>query len=649
MADVDGPEARNPFSGPRADLGRRAEATDTIIIGVAVVAGLYFGREVLVPMSIAILLSFVLAPVTDVLSRLRIGRVASALIAVALAFAILGILGAIIGRQAAQLSENLPAYQVEISKKLDAVRSSAFGARMVEKAADALHGLENNIGKNAVPAPPQPAQGQTAQALDRPLVQVEVHEPPPGPVQILQSILSALLPPLATAVIVIIFVVFILLQRRDLRDRFISLIGSDDLHRTTKALDDAAQRLSRYFLALTGINASFGIIIGLGLSFIGVPNPVLWGIVGAVLRFVPYAGAFIAAAIPLALAAAVDPGWSMVAETALLFVIVEGIMGQVVEPQLFGHTTGMSPLAIIVAAGFWTLIWGAPGLLLSTPITACLVVLGRHVESLNFIELLLGDKPPLSPVQSFYQRILASDPDEVIFQAESLLKDLTLLDYYEQVALPGLALAQIDVVRGVMDRGRQAEICTSVESVVADLSDHVDVADEEIAQAVPQVESPVPIERSSCGAALCLAGRTPIDQAACAILAQLVEREHVTARVLGPDSLSISGVSRLNPDGVEALCIFYLGRQSLAVVRYSVRRLRKRFPGVPIAVCLWGSVDLAPTVEAAQADATINSLREAVAFCAKRETSRRAQQRRPEAVLAPTVQLNLRPEKLAGV
>src|SRR5271157_406336 len=426
-------------------------------------------------MSIAILLSFVLAPVTDVLSRLRTGRVASVLITVALAFAILGVLGAIIGRQAAQLSENLPAYQVEISKKLDAVRSSAFGARMVEKAADALHGLENNIGKNAVPAPPQPAQRQTAQALDRPLVQVEVHEPPPGPVQILQSILSALLPPLATTGIVIIFVVFILLQRRDLRDRFIGLIGSHDLHRTTKALDDAAFRLSRYFLALTGINASFGIAIAIGLSLIGVPNPVLWGIVGAGLRFVPYIGALIAAALPLALAAAVDPGWSMVVETALLFVIVEGIMGQVVEPQLFGHTTGMSPLAIIVAAGFWTLIWGAPGLLLSTPITACLVVLGRHVESLNFIELLLGDKPPLSPVQSFYQRILASDPDEVSFQAEALLKTMPLLEYYQDVALPALALAQVDVTRGVLERSRQVDVCDSVERVVANLSDHVDL------------------------------------------------------------------------------------------------------------------------------------------------------------------------------
>src|SRR5277367_1389583 len=492
MADVDGREARDPFSGPRADLGRRAETTDTIIIGVAVIAGLYFGREVLVPMSIAVLLSFLLVPLVDALSHLRIGRVASVLIAVALAFGILGILGAVIGRQAAQLSENLPAYLVVISKKLDTVRTSALGARVVEKAADALHGLENNIGKTSVPGPPPSGPGPVPQAVDRPL-QVEVHEPPLGPVQILQSVLSALLPPLATAAIVIIFVVFILLQRRDLRDRFIGLIGSDDLHRTTKALDDGAERLSRYFLALTGVNACFGIIVGLGLTFIAVPNPVLWGIVGAVLRFVPYAGAFIAAALPLALAAAVDPGWSMVAETALLFVVVEGVMGQVVEPQLFGHTTGMSPLAIIVAAGFWTLIWGAPGLLLSTPITACLVVLGRHVESLNFIELLLGDKSPLSPVQSFYQRILASDPAEVVFQAESLLKDLTLLDYYEQVALPALAMAQIDVVRGVMDRGRQAEICEAVESVVADLSDHVDMANEEAIQARP-IGSPVPHE-----------------------------------------------------------------------------------------------------------------------------------------------------------
>ena len=222
----------------------------------------------------------------------------------------------------------------------------------------------------------------------------------------------------------------------------------------------------------------------------------------------PYIGAFIAAALPLALAAAVDPGWTMVVETALLFVVVEGFVGQVVEPRLFGHTTGMSPLAIIVAAAFWTLLWGAPGLLLSTPITACLVVLGRHVESLNFIELLLGDKPPLSPVQSFYQRILASDPDEVAFQAEALLKTMPLLQYYEEVALPALELAQVDVTRGVLERSRQAEVRDLVQRVLADLADHVDVRRE--ASAVPATPglvgsrppppNPLPKTRARCSA-----------------------------------------------------------------------------------------------------------------------------------------------------
>jgi predicted PurR-regulated permease PerM len=246
-------EAKSPFSGPRADLGRRAQTTDTIIITAAVVAGLYFGHDVLVPIALAVLLSFVLDPVARTFGRLRIGRVASVLLAVAIAFAILIGLGTIIGKQVAQLSENLPQYQVVIAKKLQAVRSSDFSKGVVEKAADALHGLDSNINKPAV----QPNNSaQVAPAPDQSLVQVEVHEPAPGPVQILQSILSALLPPLATAAIVIIFVVFILLQRSDLRDRFIGLIGSHDLHRTTKALDDAAERLSRYFLALTGISAS---------------------------------------------------------------------------------------------------------------------------------------------------------------------------------------------------------------------------------------------------------------------------------------------------------------------------------------------------------------------------------------------------------
>jgi len=617
-----GPEdAMSPFTGARADLGGRAQATDTVIIVAAIVVGLSFGRDVLVPIAIAVLLSFVLAPVTDALTRLRIGRVASVLLAVTLAFALLIGLGAVIGKQVAQLGENLPQYQTVIAKKLQAVRSSGFSKGVVEKAADALHGLDSNLGKSTDSSPV--ASPSAVPPPDRTFMQVEVHEPAPGPVEILRSIVTALLPPLATTGIVIIFVVFILLQRRDLRDRFIGLIGSHDLHRTTKALDDAAFRLSRYFLALTGINASFVIAIAIGLSLIGVPNPILWGIVGAVLRFVPYIGAFIAAALPLALAAAVDPGWTMVVETALLFVVVEGIVGQVVEPRLFGHTTGMSPLAIIVAAAFWTLIWGAPGLLLSTPITACLVVLGRHVESLNFIELMLGDKPPLSPVESFYQRILASDPDEVSFQAEALLKTMPLLDYYEEVALPALALAQIDVTRGVLERSRQVEVCESVERVVADLSDHVDVESMDAGPVSPQVPPATTLpavadEQSpeSDSTVLCVAGRTPLDQAGCAILVQLLERRSVSTRIAGPEALTIRGMFGLKTDGVHAICVFYLDHQSLAAVRYSVRRLRKKYVNLPIAVCMWGSSDLSAMAETAGADATVSSLRDAIDFCA---------------------------------
>jgi predicted PurR-regulated permease PerM len=614
-------EIKGPFDGPGGDAGWRARAADATIIVSAVVAALYFGRDLLVPIALAVLLSFVLAPVVIALARLRIGKVAAVLVTVAVTFALLIGLGAVIGRQISELADNLPDYQAVIGKKLETVRSSDFGRGVVEKAADALHGLESKFSKpqartQTVPAAPveEPARA------GEPFLPVEVHEPAPGPVQILQSILSALLPPLATAGIVVVFVIFILLQREDLRDRLIGLIGAHDLHRTTKALDDAAFRLSRYFLALTGINAVFGLVITIGLTLIGVPSPILWGIVGAVLRFVPYIGAVIAAGFPLAIAAAVDPGWTMMLETGLLFVVLETAMGQVVEPRLFGHTTGMSPLAIIVAAAFWTLIWGTPGLLLSTPITACLVVLGRHVESLNLIELVLGDKPALSPVQSFYQRILASDPDEVAFQAEILLKDMSLVTYYEDVALPALAMAQVDVARGVLDRRRQAEVCASVESVIDDLADHVEPsADEANATGKEQEAAAGASSAEADGqgrrSVLCLAGKTLLDQAACAILAQLLDRADVSTQIAASYDLSRRGAFEAGDHAVDAICILYLDHQSVAPIRFTVRRLRKRFPTTPIAVCLWGALEIAAKGDDAGADATLGSLKEAIEFC----------------------------------
>lgn len=608
-----------PINSPPTSV-RGASASYAAIIAAALITGLYFGRDVLVPIALAVLLSFVLAPVTVALQRLYLGRVASVLLSVALALVILLGLGAVIGRQVGQLAEKLPQYQVAIGKKLQSLRNSDFGKVVTEKAAEALSGLETNLStQTAGVALP----GASDEHSSKEPLPVEIRQPAPSPVQILQSVVAALLPPLATMAVVVIFVVFILLQRQDLRDRFIKLTGAHDLHRTTKALDDAASRLSRYLLALTGVNAAFGILITLGLTFVGVPNPVLWGIVGGVLRFIPYLGAIIASAFPLALAAAVDPGWSIIAETAALFVILETMMGQVVEPQVFGHTTGMSPLAIIVSAAFWVLIWGPAGLLLSTPLTACLVVLGKHVENLNFIELILGDRPPLSPVQSFYQRILAGDPDEVAFQAEQLLNEMTLIDYYEMVALPALALAQADVARGVLESHVQTRICAAVESIVDDLSDHAVIpqAGDLKDPAVDGTSLPAKSESDAArdddklqGVALCFAGRSPLDQAATIMLTQCLTTRNIDTRVEGPSALGSQGLLTIETSDVKATCIVYLDLQSKAAVRYSVRRLRRRLPGVPIAVCLWGCPDLATVADSAQADKVVGSLAAAIEF-----------------------------------
>ena len=303
---------------------------------------------------------------------------------------------------------------------------------------------------------------------------MEVRQPDPGALESLQSLISPLLHPLATTGIIVIFVIFILLQREDLRNRLIRLAGSHDLQRTTAALDDAASRLSRLFLIQLLLNGSFGIIIGLGLWLIGVPSAILWGILAAVLRFVPYIGAAIAAAFPLALALAVDPTWSMLLWTLALFVVVEPIVGHVIEPMVYGHSTGLSPVAVVASATFWTALWGPIGLVLATPLTVCLVVLGRHVERLEFLDVMFGDRPALSPPEIFYQRMLAGDPTEASEKAEEFLKERSLSSYYDEVALKGLQLAQVDAERGTLDPERLTKIRDAVSEFANNISEQED-------------------------------------------------------------------------------------------------------------------------------------------------------------------------------
>src|SRR3984957_14221233 len=426
-----------------------------INMGVAalIIAGLYFGREIFVPVALAVLLSFVLAPFVSRLQSFRLPRVAAVLAVVILGFAIIFSLGGLMVTQAGRLAEALPGYEQTLRNKIETLREiTGEGTGTPELASNVLKELKTKLQNTESGSPP--ANTFLKPSADSRPIPVEVRQPDPGALNTLVAIISPLVSPLTTTGIVLIFVIFILLQRQDLRNRFVRLAGSDDIQRTTAALDEAGERLSRLFLTQIAFNAAFGVAIGIGLQLIGVPSAPLWGLISMILRFVPYIGAFISAIFPLILAAAVGSGWEMLLLTAVLFVVLELLAGQVLEPVIFGHSAGLSPVAIIVAASFWTWLWGPVGLVLATPLTICLVVVGRHVDRLQFLDIMLGDQPALTPPQLVYQRMLAGDPIEATEQAREYLKTAPLENYYDSILTGGLALAAADNRLGHLDAER---------------------------------------------------------------------------------------------------------------------------------------------------------------------------------------------------
>ena len=636
--------ARKISNGRTADeLMALLSAVACAILAALFIAALYFGREIFVPIALAILLSFVLAPLVGLLQRARAPRAFAVVGVVVLAFSIIFGLGTLIANQLSQLAGDLPVYQSTMREKIKSVRGVTASSGTLERAADMLQELSRELDKpkedKFARGPSQRLGGPGAAGTTAP-IPVEVRQPDPGALENLRTLIAPLLNPLATTGIIIIFVIFILIQREDLRNRLIRLAGSHDLQRTTAALDDAATRLSRLFLAQLMINATFGIVIGFGLWFIGIPSAILWGILAAVLRFVPYIGSAISAAFPLALAAAVDPGWSMLAWTLVLFLGVGPVVSQVIEPLAYGQSTGLSPVAIVVSATFWTALWGPIGLVLATPLTVCLVVLGRHVERLEFLDVIFGDRPALSPPEMFYQRMLAGDPMEAAGKAEEFLKEKSLSSYFDEVALRGLQLAQADARRGALDLARMTKIRDAVTEFASDLSTQDDsipdvtspTMDAEAAAAletVPDVaiSSNLPVvKRDDLPRAwqgefpvLCLAGRTPLDEAAAVLFAQLSDSHGLAARVESADALSPVKIATLSTDGVAIVCLSYLDASSPAHMRYSVRRLRRKMPDVTIMLGCWAeNIDkeaLEELREVAKADLAAGSLREAMMVC----------------------------------
>jgi predicted PurR-regulated permease PerM len=584
-----------------AERRRRALGTATgagshlpaLLTGAIVVSALYLGRDLLVPLVLAVLLAFVLAPLVRLLQRLGVPRGGAVLLAVLAGVGVIAGIVLVVVRQLAALAGNLPEYAATLGRKLDNLRLADWLAQ----AETALKGLTSLFARGD-PLAPLPVPAPAAPAA--------------SPLEVLGSVAGPVLGPLGTAFIVVVFALFILLYREDLRDRLIRLAGTRDLHRTMDAMDDTAFRLSRLFLAQVALNTAFGLFIATGLWSLGLSGALLWGVLAAMMRFVPFVGVFVAVVPPVLLAVASDPGWTLAIGVVALFLVSEPLMGQIAEPLVFGRSTGLSPLSVILAATFWTFMWGPIGLLLATPLTVVLVVLGRHVPQLEFLDVMLGSTPALAPEESFYQRALEGDADALVAQARTHLREGgALVAWHDEVALRGLALAEADWSREVLEPERLETVRAQVEAVLDELAE----------TPTAESEAQLPAAWREPGAVLVIAGRGRLDDMAAAVAAQALRQAGFGASSVARAALEGEPDPRLDPARVKLCCLSVLEEgSSAAAARYFLRRLRKAVPGVPVALALWHAPADSPMLaelrgQGAGADSIVTSLREVLALC----------------------------------
>lgn len=503
--------------------------------GAVVVAALYFGQELLVPLVLAGLLAFVLAPLARLLHRAHLPHALASILAVVLAFVVLGLLSVVVGGQVSSLIAKAPEYQANILEK--------------------WHRLAED----------SPFIGKLAEPLNRSFDQSD------APLSLAERFARPLLGPVTTAAVVLVFTLVILLYSEDLRDRFVRLVGRHDLHRTIFAMNDAGHRLSRYFLSQLTINTVFGIWIGGTLALAGLPSPVLLGLVALLMRFVPFIGTFICVGVPLALAIAVSPGWTLAIIVLVIFVVSELIVSQVAEPLLYGHSTGLSPVAVLVAASFWTLLWGFVGLLIATPLTVCLVVIGRNVNALSFLDVLFGSESPLLPAETFYQRALEGRSVTLSKAALLHMSEHSRADYYDHIALPGLVLAQRD--RGGDDPELVDPVHEQFEALLAGLTPNA-------------VSGTGPWQRD--GAVMCLPARGDFDDLAASMAAQALRDASFGATVVPNTMLDGAFAEGAAPPRLCCISVIEEGA-GVATIRLFVRRIRHKMPDLPVVIGLWGA------------------------------------------------------------
>ncbi len=595
--------AAAPFTRavPPDGAAQRPPPVFTFLGFMAVVAALYFGRGILLPLALAVLLSFALTPVVLWFMKRGIHRIAAVIGAVGIAFTVILVVAGVFAVQLGSLAGNITFYQSNIEAKIRSVKDIDIGSGVIERVSGMLRRLDRELDA-AEPAVEERDPQTGAEEVEP--VPVEVVETS-SPFEILRALTGRLVGPLTNGGIIIVVVIFMLLNREDLRDRFIRLVSAGDLQRTTQALQDATERVGRYLLMQLIVNVTYGIPVAIGLWLIGVPNAPLWGLLALLLRFVPYVGPIIAAAFPLLLAVAVDPGWTLVLWTGAMFIVLELISNNIVEPLLYGSRTGLSPLAIIVAAIFWTWLWGPMGLLMSTPLTVCLAVLGQHVPQFEFLDVILGNEPVLEPPQHLYQRLLAGDPDEATELAEHLLEEQGIVDYYDGTLIPALILGEADRVQGRIEAARLQRVATSALVVVENLEDYALPADEA-----------APDARENASLVLCAGGRTELDDAAAATLAQLLSTAGADARLLGHRSLMPQQLPGLDLSGVDAIVIGYLNEDAGRRAKYLVRRIRRQCE-VKIGVVFWAGESGKLEASEIGADFLVGSLSEAISALGK--------------------------------
>jgi predicted PurR-regulated permease PerM len=550
----------------------------TLVGIVVVIAGLYLGRQVLIPFALAVVLAFLLAPIVGLLEKCHFGRVPSVLSVLVLSFVLMTAVGWGVTNQLMAILDHLADYKTNIHDKIAALRAPGNGglgkatatvndlSRELSAASESAE--DNKIGRNAGKQP----------------IAVQVAAPPRDAAEYLRDVAGPLTGILETCGIVVIFTLFILMKREDLRNRLLRLAGSDQLNVMTEALDEASQRLGRYLLLQFVVNAAYGLLFGLGVYFIKIPHPLLWGVFGSLLRFVPYIGAPVAAALPMGMALAVFPGWSQVVLTFALFLFLELTITNFIEPWLYGTHTGVSSLAILVAAIFWAMLWGPVGLILSTPLTLCLILMGRYIPQLNFLDILLGDEPVLSPQAHFYQRLLALDDEEARDIADKYLKENPIGNLYDSVLIPALSLAEKDRHMNVLDETRTKFIHQSTRELIEELyegSQNAPIPGSDDSSAPPMA-----IQSPSGPRVVCIPARDEADEIVGTMVMQLLRRAGYDAEALPIAAVStmLEQLEQLHPDVV---CVSALPPFAAMQAKSLCKRLRQRCPKVKILLGLW--------------------------------------------------------------